>query len=188
MILLERIKTNLSMAVMLKDDLSTDKKVIGDVFMKASGIKKPVVKHSTGYFLLTNLAEGKYSITGGGKFYREGVLTVDTKSINPKQPFVELSLKPKSSYPFPEGITVLKGRITDTENKPVANASIKLKGMTESAISEDGGGFFIQFKAMDADKNITMTINKDTYKPKDVTVPVKKGTTARAETIMLTKK
>lgn len=187
MIFLERIKTNLSLAVMLKDDISPDKQVIGDVFLKASGIRKPVVKHSTGYFLLTNLSEGKYTITGGGKFYREGILTVDTKSINPKQPFAELSLNPKSSYPFPEGLTVLKGRITDTESKPVADASIKIEGMTESATSEDDGGFFIQFKALDADKNIVITITRDIYIPKEATVAVKKGTTTRADTIVLTK-
>ena len=54
MIYLERKKTILSLAVMLKDELSQDKKAIGDVFMEATGTRGDIIKHSTGYFLLLN--------------------------------------------------------------------------------------------------------------------------------------
>ena len=40
MIFLERIRKNLSMAVMLKDDLTPDKMVIGEVFIKVPRAKK----------------------------------------------------------------------------------------------------------------------------------------------------
>lgn len=186
MILLQRRKTSLTMAVMLKDDISPDKKVIGDVFLKAG--EKTIIRHNTGYFLLMNLPEGKYNLTVGGTFYKQGDIQVDTKSINPKQPLVDLFLNPKATYPFPAGITILKGKIVDTENKPVPGASIKIKGMTESAISEDDGGFFIVFKAMDGDKNITINITKDKYKSARLTVLLKKGVTTRTDTIQLVKK
>ncbi len=186
MIYLERKKTILSLAVMLKDDLSPDKKAIGEVFLEASGIREDIIKHSTGYFLLLNLPEGKHILTGGGKFYKNGTLSVDTKSINPTKPFVDLPLSPASSYPFPEGLTVLKGEVIDTENKPVDGASIKVVNMIPSAISEDGG-YFIQFPALDADKTVTLDIKKDGYKPAKQTAPLKKGATTRADTTILTK-
>lgn len=187
MIYLERKKTILSLAVMLKDDLSSDKNTIGEVFLEAEGIRENIIKHSTGYFLLLNLPEGKYTITGGGTFYNMGTLSVDTKSINATKPFVDLSLSPNSSYPFPEGKSVLKGGIMDTENNPISGASIKVANMTPSAISEDNGGYFIQFPVLDANKTVTLNIKKDGYKSVKQSAPLKKGATTRADTTILTK-
>jgi len=39
MIYIEGIKTRVNMAVMLKNELSPDEKIIGDVFIKVSGIR-----------------------------------------------------------------------------------------------------------------------------------------------------
>ena len=47
----QMVKTRLTLAVMQKDDISPEKKVIGDVFLNTSMITKPIIKHSTGYFL-----------------------------------------------------------------------------------------------------------------------------------------
>ncbi|GEM_PF-2203407 len=176
MIFLERIKTSLSLAVMLKDNLHPEKKVIGDVFLKVPGIRKAVIKHTTGYFLLTNLSEGKYNITAGGKFYRQGNFTVDTGSIKPEQPFIDLFLKPKSNYPFPEGIIVLEGRIADTDDRPVPEASIDVKSMTQSAISDNDGDFLILFDSTYANTKIYLSIKSKNYKSKTVSVLLKKGT------------
>lgn len=187
MIFLERTKTSLTLAVMLKDDLSPDKKTIGDVFLKATGVRKEIIKHSTGYFLLVNLQDGKHVLTGSGRFYKPANITIDTKSINPKQPFADLTLAPKSNYPFPDGLTVLKGKIVDAGYMPLSQASIKIKTMPQSATSEEDGGFFIQFAGIDSDKNITLTIKKYGYKSKDVTVLLKKGITTRIKPIILAK-
>ncbi len=91
----EKIKSILSMAVILKDDKTPDKSVIGEVFLKASGVKKPPVRHSTGYFLFIDLPKGKYQLTAGGKFYTEEDFLIDTESINHGEPFVEFFLKRK---------------------------------------------------------------------------------------------
>ena len=184
---LERTKSILSLAVMLKDDLSPDKKTIGDVFLKATGVRKEIIQHSTGYFLLVDLPEGKHVLTGSGHFYKPGNLAIDTKTIDPKQPFAELMLTPKSNYPFPDGLTILKGRIADQEYRPIAAATINVATMPESATSEDDGGFFIQFTT-DSDINITLTINKDGYISGNVPVLLKKGVVTRIiDPIMLTR-
>lgn len=187
MIYLERTKSILSLAVMLKDDLSPDKKTIGEVFLKATGVRKEILQHGTGYFLLIDLPEGEHVLTGGGHFYKPGSLTIDTKSIDPKQPFVELMLTQKSNYPFPDGLTVLKGRIVDQDYMPIANAAINVTTMTQSATSEDDGGFFIRF-TIDSDINITLTINKVGYISGSVSVLLKKGVVTHIiEPIMLTR-
>lgn len=103
MIFLERIKTELIMAVGLKDELSPDQCPIGDVFLTVSGVSKKPIKHlSTGYFLFTNLPEGIYTITAEGDFYQQVELEVDTSSLDPNLPVVDIFLEPNESYPFPE--------------------------------------------------------------------------------------
>ncbi|VVB84170.1 CarboxypepD_reg-like domain protein [uncultured archaeon] len=188
MIFLERTRTSLTLAVMLKDDYSPDKKTIGDVFLKATGVRREIFKHNTGYFLLTNLPDGKHILTGSGRFYKPVNLTIDTKSINPKQPFAELTLSPKSNYPFPDGFTVLKGKIVDVDYKPLSDVSIKVKLMPQSTTSEEDGGFFIQFAGITGDKNITLTISKSGYINGNVPVLLKKNIVTRIiDPIMLTR-
>ncbi len=170
MVFLERTKTSLTLAVMLKDDLSPDKKTIGDVFLNATGVRKGIIKHSTGYFLLVNLPDGEHILTGSGRFYKPANITIDTKSINPKQPFADITLAPKSNYPFPDGLTVLKGKIVDAGYMPLSQASIKINSMPESSTSEEDGGFFIQFAGDDWEKELDAFWNTDVDVPAAVTV------------------
>ncbi|MBU3967793.1 MAG: hypothetical protein KKG76_10555 [Euryarchaeota archaeon] len=187
MIFLERKRTVLTLAVMLKDDFLPDKKTIGDVFLKATGVRREIIKHSTGYFLLVNLPDGEHVLTGSGRYYKPVNLTIDTKSIDPKQPFAELTLTPKSNYPFPDGFTVLKGKIIDMDYRPLSDVSINIKLMPQSTTSEEDGGFFIHFTSRDDDENITLTINKNGYISRDVPALLKKDITTRIEPIILAK-
>jgi hypothetical protein len=190
MIFLERIKKRLTMAVMPKDEIAPDKKVIGNVFLqfpKTSNVRKAIIKHGTGYFLFINFPEGLYNITAGGNYYRQEDFLLDTKAVQADQPFADIFLNPKANYPFPEGMTVLKGKIVDIDDRPLFEASITIEGMTESAISEDMGGFFIMFDNLDQDKNIILNINKEGYQFKQVPVILRKDMTTRVGTIKLDK-
>jgi len=83
----------LSLGVLLKDVTTPDKNVIGNVFLKAHRIKKQPLRHSTGYFLFIDLPKGKYHVTAGGKFYEQEDFIIDTDSVKPEEPFIELFLK-----------------------------------------------------------------------------------------------
>lgn len=136
---------------------------------------------------MLDLPEGKHVLKGGGKFYENGILSVDTKSIDLKNPFVDMPLSPKSNYPFPKGITILKGKVTDPENKPISQALITVAAMNQNALSEDDGGYFIHFSSLDTDATVTLDITKDKYKPAEQKALLKKGATTRASTTILTK-
>lgn len=190
MIFLERIRKKLIMAVLPKDELAPDEKVLGSVFMQfpeTSGARRSIIKHSTGYFLFIDFPEGKYTVSAGGNYYRQEDFLLDTKTLQPDQPFVDIFLNPKANYPFPEGMTVLKGKIVDVDDMPLFEASITIEGMTENAISEDMGSFFILFDALDEDKNITLNINKEGYQSKQVPVLLRKQASTRIDTIKLNK-
>ena len=195
MVFLERLRTSLTLGVLLKDELSPDKDTIGEVFLEASGIRKAVIRNSnTGHFLLMDLPEGRHIITGGGEYYKtenltvdyiQGELVINSKPFDSKPPVVDLFLNPKSSYPFPDGLIVLVGRVVDPDYAPIAGALIKVK--TRSATSEENGGFFIQFGSSDGGKSITVTIKKEGYSTVSKQVSLKKDTPTRIGTVILTK-
>ena len=160
------VKTRLTLAVMPKDDISPKKKVIGDVFLNSSMIIKPIIKHSTGYFFLLNFPKGKFLLTIGGAFYQQEDFSIDFTSIDPKHPFIDLFLQPKANYPFPEGMTIIKGKIIDSINMPVPDASIKVRGAISDYISQEDGSFFIRFNIKHKAKKSTLNIVKDGYKAK----------------------
>jgi len=84
-------------------------------------------------------------------------------------------------------MTILKGKVTDADNKPLSGTSVKVKNTTMSTISEDTGGFYFRFNTQDGNKNYTLNIKKDGYKISQVNVFLKKDTTTRTDTIILIK-
>jgi hypothetical protein len=187
MIFLERISTVLSIAIMLKDELSPDQRAMGDLFLQAPlGADAP--RHSTGYFLLFNLPEEQCTVTAGGMLYQEQKFTVDPTALDTFRPLVDLFLKPNAAYPFPEGVTVLKSMVVDENYKFVSDASITVKSMTESAVSDDHGAFFILFNTITVDKSIGLTIQKEGFTITKVKVLVTAGTTTVYPEIILTRK
>lgn len=197
MIFLENLESSLTLAVLLQDDLSPDKKALGNLFLNVPRKRKAINRHSTGYFLLIDLPEVSQIITGGGEYYNQGSLTVDYKQgklfvdnnqIDPKNPVVSIILSPKSNYPFPKGMTILRGKIIDAENKPISQASIGVINMILNAVSGDSGEYLIQFTDLDAEKNVTLEIKKTKYKTEKQPVPLKIGAITQADTVMLTKR
>jgi hypothetical protein len=95
---LEEITTKLGIAVMLKDNLTADKSVIGPVYLKAA-VKIPPVKHPSGYYLLLNVPPGICRITASGKYYQDTYLEVNPATLNPKLPVVDMVLIPGANHP-----------------------------------------------------------------------------------------
>lgn len=105
MIKLERITTKVTVAILLQDELSIDKKVIGDVSIKALGIRKKPIFHSTGYYFLLDTLK-KFKVIAGGGLYKEksfkiniaspqGTLPAGSKPASPKIPVVKIKLTRK---------------------------------------------------------------------------------------------
>lgn len=197
MTLLEGMESSLTLAVLLKDDFSPDKKALGNLFLNVPRKRKAIIRHSTGYFLLIDLPEINQIITGGGEYYNQGSLTIDYKQgvlfvdnnqIDPKNPVASIILSPKSNYPFPKGMTILRGKLIDAENKPISQVSISVINTNLSAVSGDSGEYLIQFTGLDRDKAVTLEIKKTNYKTVKQSVPLKIGAITQADTVMLTKR
>lgn len=200
MTFLERIRSSLNLAVLLKDDISPDKLAFGKLSLevegkKVEGKKREIIRNSTGHFLLIDLPEGKQTITGSGNYYSKGTLAIEVKQgkvyldnvlVDAINPVTSITLNPKSNYPFPDGTTVITGKILDADYKPVEGVSIEVTGFPlKSAKSEPEGGFCIRFDSADGDRNIALKFIKDGYNILENAFFLKKESPTRIGTIML---
>lgn len=112
MVFLERLKSDLNLAVLLKDDLSpyNDKRAVGNLYLNIERKRREIIRNSSGHFLLIDLPEGKQTITGGGYYYNEGSRTIELKQgkvyvdsvlVDAKNPVTSITLSPKPNYPSP---------------------------------------------------------------------------------------
>lgn len=95
---LEQVTTRLSIAVLLRDDSTPDRQVMGPVYLRAPLRNKPV-KHSSGYYLLLDVPAGICRITAGGKYYQETFMDVNPAELDPKLPLVDMVLTPGPEHP-----------------------------------------------------------------------------------------
>lgn len=198
MVFLERLKSKLNLAVLLMDDLSPnkDKSAFGNLYLDAEKKSREIIRNSTGHFLLIDIPEGKQGITGGGYYYSKssrnielkmGEVYVDSVLVDTNNPVTSIMLNPMPNYPFPDGITVMIGRIVDENYRPIPGASIEVTEIpSKSATSEADGGFCIRFGSADGGNNITLAVKKDGYMTFNKAFFLKNDTPTRIENIILT--
>ena len=171
------ITTRLSLAVWLIDEF-TKKEPIGNIKVMIKGGDIEPVKNLSGYYCFTDLAAGNYIIGVESDWYFPIEKTVDTSVLNPKNPVVEIEIKPKPSYPFPSHATLVRGIVMG----PIVNAgievignTIKIKkviknegeetveviGKTIKTITDERGEFVLCFKGIKKE-NITIQLRKGT--------------------------
>ncbi|HWQ44999.1 MAG TPA: hypothetical protein VN373_04960, partial [Methanosarcina barkeri] len=145
----------LSFAVWLVDDY-TQKEPLGEVRVMLNGEKITTVKalkNLSGYHTFSGLPEGTYTLSVESEFYFSEERIVDTSSfVNSKEPVVEIVLKPKPLYPFPDRITLIRGLLDPLVPEPDLLAGITIKAISKSTgreirgIPDEKGEFVLYFR------------------------------------------
>jgi hypothetical protein len=146
---------NLSFAVWLVDDY-TQKEPMGEVRVTLNGEKittlKPL-KNLSGYHTFSGLPEGTYTLSVDSEFYFSKERIVDTSSfVNSKEPVVEIVLKPKPLYPFPDRATLIRGLLVTLVPETYLFAGITVKATSKSTgqeirgIPDEKGEFVLYFR------------------------------------------
>jgi hypothetical protein len=156
----ESISSSLSLALWLMDDY-TKRRPIGNVkvLIKKENLKSFV--NLSGYHLFTDLPLGSYEVTVESDFYFPENTTVDTSDtsrLKPKSPVIEVTLKPKPSYPFPNNATLVRGLVSNSA--PIANAIIKVASKTIESETDERGEFSLYFKGIKKE-DITIEVEKN---------------------------
>jgi hypothetical protein len=109
-IFLERHNTKLSLAVSLLDDYSKGKP-IGGVAVSLNGRKEKPVKNLSSYYIFLDLPDDSYTVQVGSDFYFDEELDIDIAGFGGP---TAINLKPKPSYPFSQGATLIRGAVANT--------------------------------------------------------------------------
>ncbi|MCK5057100.1 MAG: hypothetical protein KAT34_10620, partial [Candidatus Aminicenantes bacterium] len=121
----QRITGKLSMAVFLVDDYTGNQPIGGvKVFLEGQDLKS--VKNPSGYYLFLDLPGTKYRIRVISDHYFAETIPVKLSDLVTGQPVVDIRLKPKPSYPFPSGATLIRGMVRDINNSPVSRARVEI--------------------------------------------------------------
>src|SRR5574337_81514 len=106
--------TNLSLAVWLIDDF-TKKEPIGHIKVELKEKDGEAVRNLSGYYLFNDLAAGNYTVSVESDVYFAEEKVVNMPLPDPKNPVVEIVLKPRPAYPFPDNATLVRGLVLNTD-------------------------------------------------------------------------
>nr|CBH39148.1 conserved hypothetical protein [uncultured archaeon] len=152
-IFLERHSTKLSLAVSLLDDYSKGKP-IGRVEVSLKGRKEKPVKNLSSYYLFLKLPDDSYTVQVRSDFYFDEELDIDLAGF--KEP-TAINLKPKPSYPFSAGATLIRGAVANTG----ITAKIKAPKEKKKAVIFCEGDFCIVPAGTSSIRLAEADINKD---------------------------
>jgi hypothetical protein len=107
-----------SLAVWLIDEV-TGQRPTRDVTVRLKGVTQKPVRNPSGYYCFTDLADGEYTLVVQADPVRSDWFVAAAASITlPRpdhlEPVVEIILQPKSSYPFPMHMTLVRGVVIDS--------------------------------------------------------------------------
>lgn len=141
------ITTTLSVAVSLQDDY-TENQPIGGVKVFLAGQELKSVKNPSGYYLFLDLAGSEYQVRVETDYYFSQKTTVKLTDLDPLNPVVRFKLKPKPSYPFSPGTTLIRGMVHSSDGNMIPGAKVEVPGKNVSNITTEKGEFVLYFKGL----------------------------------------
>jgi hypothetical protein len=171
--------TRLSFAAEAIDELAPRREVIGNVTLRLTGgIRERKVEQPgrSGYYVFHDVPDGAYELETEADYYVHEPVSLTLPRPDPNSLVVKLILKPKPSYPFPMGASLLRGRVVDGSSRPLANVSIKVLERTESTLTTAEGAFALYFKNIGPDTlPVKLRIKRERQRNKDVEARVTKA-------------
>lgn len=154
---LERHSTKLSLAVFILDDY-TGKNAIGRVNVSLKGQEeKPVkpVKNPSSYYLFLNLPNNTYTVhVHSDNYFDKNSDIINLAELDPKNPVVNITVKPTPSYPFPHGTTLIRGMVCDLTGNAVPDARIDVREKGVWNRTNEKGEFALYFGSLTEDEII----------------------------------
>lgn len=198
MAVVERFIRTVAFAVRLHDDFFRQGFLSGQtkVFLSGSGVT--AVENPSRYHVFTDLIGTAFTVRVENAYYFNQEVSVSIPALDPRNPVVSVTMKPKYLYPFPAGSTLIRGAAVGPGGTPVEGAAISVVGSSVTNKSEQDGRFVLYFGPLTED-NIAVTgtrryvkigvsttlqirVVHPSYAPKTVTI----GTVEEATTKLLT--
>jgi len=173
---------SLSFAVWLVDDY-TQKEPLEEVRVSLKEENIKAVKNLSSYYTFSGLPEGEYTLSVESALYFSEERVVDTRSFaGSKEPVVEIIMKPRPLYPFPNRATLIRGLLSADLGLP---EGITVKATSKSAewkiqediqgIPDEKGEFVLYFReAIKGKADVVLEVRGEGIE-KIVPAPVEEG-------------
>lgn len=160
------IHTRLSFALWLVDDY-TKNKPIGKIRVKIQETDKEAIRNLDGYYIFMNLnldsSSVNYTVRIESDLYLPEEMKVERSSVpDPKNPVIEISLKPRPEYPFSENATLVRGQVISGSDKLVEGIRVGVQKKDIETVTDSRGEFVLYFKDIAKTEQISLIINEET--------------------------
>ena len=139
---------SLSFSISLVDSY-IENRPIGSLSVYLNEEQYKAVKNPSGYYVFSDIHRGIYTLHVVSEFYFEESLDVDPHSLDPLCPVKEIRLIPTPAYPFPSGATLIRGRVLDSNKKPVSSAFVEIREKNLRSLTTPREEFYFIFSIIE---------------------------------------
>lgn len=128
-----KINTRVSLVVCTIDSYTALPRSGGNISVRLEGMAwKIPVRKAGGYYVFTDLPEGLYNVIVYSDVYLEEITAVNIADLDPKNPVINITLKPRVYYPFPEGATLVRLSLRGGNGLAIPAAPVTAVMITEN--------------------------------------------------------
>jgi hypothetical protein len=103
-----------------------------DVGVHVEGTRKAPLRKPNGMFVFTDAPAGRRRVTIRTGRYHPETFEIAPETLGPSYPVVLVPLSPLASYPFPDGVTLLRAAVRDAAGRPLAGVPVRAVVVTEA--------------------------------------------------------
>jgi len=138
---------NLLFALRLKDEFAPLKPLVGSHNVDLIGRNEKAIINNSGLYCFRGMAAGHYSIAVSARYYCDKIVEVDTRSMDPKMPAVDVCVSPNLNYPFPKGTTLARGtvNIKGDSDSIASGVRVRVRKSDKQFYTDECGRFIFYF-------------------------------------------
>jgi hypothetical protein len=115
------------------------------VFLRENG--RQALENPSKNYVFAKLEGTNFTARIENKYYFDQDVQVNISSLDRHNPLVNVTMKPKTLYPFPEASTLIRGKVTDSADVPLEGAQVTIVGKTWSNKTDVDGRFVALFRS-----------------------------------------
>jgi hypothetical protein len=137
-----KLGAEVSLVVCPIDDFTTEKRSGDNIHVFIKDMLISPIRKFDGYFAFTGLPKGQYNIKVESDIYFNENIEVSIRELDSVEQPVFITLKPRPSYNFPGGATLIRSMLSDKEGKAPNDAQVKATVLSDNCarakLSRDG--------------------------------------------------
>lgn len=168
--LVEEPTINLSLCILPQDHFFPQRYPLGNINIFLENEQLNGIRNYSGYYAFINLEDGEYTVRIESEYYHTKEFTVILPSLgSPPEGtipsddedlalqdyndvlVVTATVRPKPTYPFPSGSSLIRGIVFDGENNPLPDAIVSVVGNEIRNTTTEAGEFVLYFTQLTRD-------------------------------------